>query len=145
MKVLDEELNALAVIYNENGRQALYEHLEEKYNISNPFFVLKRMKSKDWLNYDKEQDLFLLDSGLDNAEELFMSMDELCSPMRLKHVNEPARMISSKSEAMEQLIQELLGDRLLELDKYIKIDSVSKTIFIDKTSLANDGYHISFC
>jgi hypothetical protein len=43
---------------------------------------------------------------------------------------------------MEKLIQQLLGDRLLELSKYITLESSSKTMIIDQTSLKNDGYQL---
>jgi hypothetical protein len=37
-----------------------------------------------------------------------------------------------RTGAMEKLIQDLLGDRLLELSKYITLESVSKTMIIDQ-------------
>ena len=43
---------------------------------------------------------------------------------------------------MEKLIQELLGDRLLELSRYISLDSLSKTMIIDQTSLKSAGYRV---
>lgn len=46
----------------------------------------------------------------------------------------------TRPEAMEKLVRELIGDRLLELNRYIALDSLSKTMIIDKTSLENDGY-----
>ena len=39
--------------------------------------------------------------------------------------------------------QELIGDRLLELSRYISINSISKTLIIDKTSLIRDGYQVT--
>lgn len=40
------------------------------------------------------------------------------------------------------LIRELIGNRLLELSKYVTIDSLSKRIIIDKTTLTTDGYQL---
>ena len=34
-------------------------------------------------------------------------------------------------------------DRLLEISRYISINSISKTLIIDKTSLVRDGYRVT--
>lgn len=39
---------------------------------------------------------------------------------------------------MDKLIQEQIGDRLLELSKY----SLSKRIIVDKITLSQDGYQL---
>lgn len=74
---------------------------------------------------------------------MFMGIEELCTPM----VPQSARLQTEPStdprpEAMEKLIRELIGDRLLELSRYVALDSLSKTMIIDKTSLMNDGYQL---
>lgn len=67
-----------------------------------------------------------------------MSMEELCSPVNIEQIQK----IDNRSIAMEKLIQDLLGDRLLELSKYIILESSSKTMMIDQTSLKNAGYKV---
>ena len=70
-------------------------------------------------------------------------MEELCSPIVPQHVcNKEQQEIDSRPAAMDKLIRELIGDRLLELNKYVKIDSLSKKIIIDKTTLTTDGYQL---
>lgn len=54
--------------------------------------------------------------------------------MVTKHVpSSEKQMINSRPSEMEKLIQELLGTRLLELSRYISLDSSSKTMMIDHT------------
>ena len=43
---------------------------------------------------------------------------------------------------MEKLVRDLIGDRLLELSRYVVLDTLSKTMVVDKTSLENDGYQL---
>ena len=43
---------------------------------------------------------------------------------------------------MEGLIQTLIGDRLLELSRYVLPDPVSRRICVDKVSLEQNGYHL---
>ncbi len=74
-------------------------------------------------------------------ENLFMSLEELCSPVKPQHVclvkNERT---TPKAEAMEALVKDLIGDRLLELSRYLIMDPLNKTLIIDKTALIEDGY-----
>ena len=45
-----------------------------------------------------------------------------------------------KTAAMEKLVKELLGDRLLELSRYVILDTINKTLIIDKTAISDAGY-----
>ena len=61
------------------------------------------------------------------------------------HVKNPTdifKRMASRPAAMDKLIRELIGDRLLELNKYVKIDSLSKRIIIDQSTLNQDGYRL---
>lgn len=117
--------------------------LRSEYGIKNPYFVFARMKDKEELGYMPEQDRFSVQPDLSGTDGVFMSIEELCTPAVPQTVKlltgQPA---GSRPEAMEKLIRELIGDRLLELSRYVALDSLSKTMIIDKTSLINDGYQL---
>ena len=85
-RIKDDELKELACYYNEEGKGSLYELLRDQYEIKNPYFVFQRMKNKEDLGYNPEQDHFQTESGLEDPDGIFMSMDELCSPMVPQHV-----------------------------------------------------------
>ncbi len=141
-KVKDENLKELAEKYNAQGKKAVYELLELRYGVKNPYFVFQRMCKNSALAYDSETDQFFTDAA-QHTENVFMSMEELCSPIVPQHVcNKEQQEIDSRPAAMDKLIRELIGDRLLELNKYVKIDSLSKKIIIDKTTLTTDGYQL---
>jgi len=142
-RIHDEDLKRLAQAYNAEGKTHLYEILRNEYGIKNPYFVFTRMKAKEELGYIPEQDRFSVQPDLSGTDSVFMSIEELCTPM----VPQSARLqteqsADSRPEAMEKLIRELIGDRLLELSRYVALDSLSKTMIIDKTSLMNDGYQL---
>ena len=80
--------------------------------------------------------------GLTFTDKVFMTIDELCASNK-KVKESPVEQQPNKSKEMEKLIQELIGDRLLELSRYISINSISKTLIIDKTSLVRDGYRVT--
>jgi len=143
IKINDTDLRFLAEKYNSDGKQALYAYLQSEYGIKNPTCTFKRMKKHSELRYHLGTDRFLFDeNSTENEDKVFMTIDDLCASN--KKVNEfPVEQQSDKSKEMEKLIQELIGDRLLELSRYISINSISKTLIIDKTSLTRDGYRVT--
>lgn len=78
----------------------------------------------------------------ETTESIFMSMDELCSTTRLKPSCNKSIETDNKSKAMDKLIHELIGDRLLELSRYITMDVSGRVVFIDKTAFVADGYQV---
>lgn len=78
----------------------------------------------------------------ESEDKVFMTIDELCASNKNVKVS-PVEQQPDKSKEMEKLIQELIGDRLLEISRYISINSISKTLIIDKTSLDRDGYQVT--
>ena len=133
----------LVELYNSEGRTALYDLLRSKYGMKQPYFVLQRIKDSDRFEYDSESDRFTDTAGC-AADDVFMDLDDLCSGQIVKNpaANDTANDLSPRKSALEQLVNELINDRLLTLNKYITMDSASRTILIDQTSLAQDGYRI---
>lgn len=141
-KVKYEDLKELAELYNSQGKKAVYALLDSKYGVKNPYFVLRRMYKNQDLAYNAETEQFQTDE-MQSTDNIFMSMEELCSPIITQHVsNKEQQELDSRPAAMDKLIRELIGDRLLELSKYVTIDSLSKRIIVDKTSLTTDGYQL---
>ena len=138
-KVSKGAMPELANIYNSQGRQALYRCLRERYGIQSPGSFLQRMKSNPGLAYDAGTDVFTVRNV--PTDEVFMSMEELCAGT-LPHVQKTPIQHTDKSVEMRNLIQELIGERLLELNRYVKLDARSRTVLIDAASLKNDGYTI---
>ena len=143
IKINNQELRLLAEKYNSDGKQAMYVYLQSEYGIKNPTCTFKRMKKHPELGYHPEKERFLFDENSTESEDkVFMTIDELCASNK-KVKESPVEQQPDKSKEMEKLIQELIGDRLLELSRYISINSISKTLIIDKTSLDRDGYQVT--
>lgn len=140
-KIKDDNLAQIAQVYNEKGRNAAYE-LIDTYGIKQPYAVMKRIKKHPDYTYDKVNDFYKYQKKSE-SEEIFMSIEELCSPLpENSRYSENREVMKTRTTEMENLIQELLGDRLLELSKYITLESSSKTMIIDQTSIKNAGYQI---
>ena len=139
IKINNQDLRFLAEKYNSDGKQAMYAYLQSEYGIKNPTCTFKRMKKHPELGYHPETDRFLPDVNFTESEDkVFMTIDELCASNKNVKVS-PVEQQPDKSKEMEKLI----GDRLLELSRYISINSISKTLIIDKTSLDRDGYQVT--
>lgn len=127
--------------YNNNGKTAAYDLLRNKYGIRHPYFVLARIRECREYTYDPDMDRFT-GVGADSADGVFMNLDELCGTAVIK-AQPPAESITDKRPmAMEKLVRELISDRLLTLSRYITLDSSTRIILIDRTSLMADGYQI---
>ena len=143
IKINNQDLRFLAEKYNSDGKQAMYAYLQSEYGIKNPTCTFKRMKKHPELGYHPETDRFQFDeNSAESEDKVFMTIDELCASNK-KVKESPVEQQPIKSKEMEKLIQELIGDRLLEISRYISINSISKTMIIDKTSLTRDGYQVT--
>ena len=71
-----------------------------------------------------------------------MDLDELCGTTALAAARQPDPAADTRLAAMEKLVHELISDRLLTLSRYITLDSSTRTILIDQTSLTADGYQV---
>ncbi len=128
-KIKEETLAQIVDIYNEEGRKAAYDFIDT-YGIKQPYAVMKRIKNHPNYSYDAVSDHYTSQLK-SNTDEIFMSMDELCSPLEEKgRQSNKIELVTKRTREMEKLIQELLGDRLLELSKYITLESSSKTMVI---------------
>lgn len=129
---------ALVDVYNREGKTSAYDMIRNRYGVKNPFFVINRIKKCGKYTYDPENDRFSAAES-DAANRVFMDLDELCGTI----VSETAGTIEdSRPAVMERLVHELISDRLMMLSRYITLDSSSRTIMIDQSSLSADGYRI---
>lgn len=139
VKINENEFPDIVEYYNANGKTETYRFLRETYSLKNPGYILKRIeRSKDYC-YDPTTDKYDF-TATASETSLFMSLDDLCSAsVRSGNTNTAS---SWKTDAMEKLVHELIGDRLLELARYITISPANKTIIVDQHAVKTDGYTI---
>ena len=127
--------------YNAGGKTAAYDFLRSQYGIKHPYFVMNRIRECGKYTYDSETDRFS-GADADSGDSIFMDLDELCGVSLVKTESPVPSVTDSRPSAMEKLIHELISDRLLTLSRYITLDSATRTILIDQTSLTADGYQV---
>lgn len=127
--------------YNAGGKTAAYGYLSSEYGIKHPYFVIRRIKECGKYLYNADTDRFsMADTSV--ADGVFMDLDELCGTTALAAARQTAPAADARPAAMEKLVHELISDRLLTLSRYITLDSSTRTILIDQTSLSADGYQV---
>lgn len=140
--IISEDIfSELVEVYNREGKTSAYDMIRNRYGVKNPFFVINRIKKYGKYTYDPENDRFS-DVESDAADHVFMDLDELCGTVVPKATEKTGIIGDSRPEAMERLVHELISDRLMMLSRYITLDSSSRTIMIDQSSLSADGYRI---
>lgn len=132
----------IAEMFNRDGHNATCAYIADRYGVRYPDNVLTKIRKDPAFEYDAKTKRFT-ETASNEADQLFMTLDELCSPMVTTHVTEGAYDPSAaSSEAMDRLVRTLISDRLLELSKYILLDTVTRTIIVDRSSMASDGYKV---
>ena len=139
--ISEETFPAIIERYNDEGKTAAYDYLRSEFGIKHPYFVMNRIKSCGKYTYDPDTDRFL---GLEinAAENIFMNLDQLCRSAMIGTPTPSRSIPDTRPAAMEKLVHELISDRLLTLSRYIVMDSSTRTITIDQSSLSADGYQI---
>lgn len=127
--------------YNSGGKTAAYDYLRSKYGIKHPYFVIKRIRECVKYKYDPDTDQFSK-ADKNMGDSVFMDLDELCGTSVFTTERPAKPVVDTRPVAMEKLVHELISDRLLTLSRYITLDSSTRTILIDQTSLSEDGYQV---
>ena len=137
-----EEFPEIVARYNSNGKAAAYDYVRSRYGVKHPYFVMNRIDKCGKYQYDPETDRFI-ETGISEADNVFLGLEELCGTAVINTTQQSsAAFIDQRPAALEKLVHELISDRLLTLSRYITLDSSTRTILIDKTSLSEDGYQI---
>lgn len=141
IKVKEDVFPEIVKQYNQGGKTAAYDYLRSTYGAKNPYFVLNRIKRCDKYDYDPDTDQFI-EIKTSTADDVFMDLDELCGTAISKRTESSGSMTDGRPAAMEKLVQELISDRLLTLSQYVAIDSTTRTVYIDQSSMSADGYRV---
>lgn len=126
-------------IFNTQGKDAARLLAREKYNRSFEYIQRKVRYESDYyfdrtLKKYKNKDKNIIEAD-------FMSLDELDNygtQVAVSKNSEPLPGLS-KDESFEQLINELIKDRMLELSKYISISHETRQLTVKTKTIKNDG------
>lgn len=126
-------------IFNTQGKDSARLLAREKYNRSFEYIQRKVRYESDYyfdrtLKKYKNKDKNIIEAD-------FMSLDELDNygtQVAVSKNSEPLPGLS-KDESFDQLINELIKDRILELSKYISISHETRQLTVKSKTIKNDG------
>ena len=77
----------IAEMFNRDGHNATCAYIADRYGVKYPDNVLTKIRKDPAFEYDAKTKRFT-ETASNEADQLFMTLDELCSPMVTTHVTE---------------------------------------------------------
>jgi len=141
-RVCKEDYEKIAKIHNESGNKAAMEYIAENYGIKSPRGVIMRIKKSPGFSYDEVKKKIIIKA---KEESLFMGIDELLSKPVPKEISTSSipNIHSQVDSTLESLYKDLLQEKLIELTKYVKLNRITNTVYINKAALLGDGYQMT--
>lgn len=132
----DHNYDNYVEIYNKQGRQAAQEYVINECSLDYAAFQ-RKMRSETAYTFNRSTKKFEIKSD----ESHFMSLDELCGT-KSSNSNTENQALSRNTE-VDDLIIELIRDRITELHRFIRLDKSSNQIFIYSKAIKDNGYSLS--
>lgn len=134
----DEFVNEI----NENGKSAARILARDKYNLTFEQVKRRLFNGTDYF-FDSDTRLYKHKAKASDTAE-FMSLEELDNQMTFK-TNK--NRIKASTEAppnsdFDEMVKDLIKDRVMELNKYVSIDHASRCFVVKANYLKIDGYNL---
>ena len=142
-KIRKEDYSKIIKVHNESGMKAAMEYITNNFGTKYPRDVITRIKKR--LDTVMMLNKKIIEDNVSTEKTIFMDIDELCKGAVCTE-SKPANVSfigGTRKPAIEMIYQELIQEKFLELNKYIKLNRYLNTISIDKTALIANGYQVS--
>lgn len=137
-KMQTPEVDEVITIINTKGHEQAAQIVTQKYGMSYQSFR-NRINREGKYTYNKALQKYEL---LENQTCEFLSIEELTLKRKVSHVDTSPIIAIEPSDSIEQLVQELIKDRLLEYNKFISLDRHTKQVSVNLSYLKHQGYEI---
>lgn len=138
---IDIDFEKVIEIFNSSGKESAKEYIWETYGVKYDFVQRQIYKQTSYI-FNKSTRKYELS---DKPNEPFLSMDELCNKSIEPSINEDnySKEVNNPYDLeFQNLIVDMMKDRLCELTKFISIDQGRKNIVINLKSLETNGYNL---
>lgn len=136
-KTIDINYEKVVEIFNSNGKASAQEFVKNTYGIEFEIFSRKLLKENGYFFNRSSRKYEIKPSG----EEQFLSLDDLCKGKEQKPVAK-SQENEINNLGLENIIIDLMKDRIIEISKYIYIEQSSKRIVINVQNLQRSGYEV---
>ena len=140
--IIEIDFDEIANTYNQKGKGEAAKLAREKYNLSFQQ-VRRRMNNKSDYYFDSKLRLYKNKSAA-SIESNFMTIDELECYKTKESVQKNLMPLPGLgfTHTFDDLLKELIKDRLMELNKYVSIDLQTKRLLIHTKSLKRDCFEL---
>ena len=140
--IIEIDFDEIANTYNQKGKGEAAKLAREKYNLSFQQ-VRRRMNNKSDYYFDSKLRLYK-NKSVARIESNFMTIDELECHKLNQDLEKDLMPLSGLSitQSFEYLLNELIKDRLIELNKYVSIDLKKKQLIIHTKNLKRDCFQL---
>lgn len=138
---IDIDFEKVIEIFNNSGKASAKEYVKETYGVKYDF-VQRQIYRHTSYAFNKSTRKYELS---DKPTEPFLSMDELCNKSiesSVSEENDSKEVTNAYDLKFQNLIVDMMKDRLCELTKFISIDQGRKNIVINLKSLEMNGYNL---
>lgn len=141
-KKTEIDYSKLVEIYNTEGKLKADEYIKSTYSLSLGY-VYQRLLKAGYI-HDRTRKKYVLASS---EPHNFLSLETLLEPMSdsLSDNDKTLWEVPSYTNEIDTLVMELIKDKVLQLNHFMKINHHSKTVLLRKSALLEDGYKIIEC
>jgi len=129
------DIDRYVEIYNSQGKDSAIEYITRECQTNYLAFQRKMRKTSNYV-YDRCTKKFRVQIN----EDQFMSLDELCAPKNAMVTKHSTTNPKKDRAIYDEIIIDLMKDRLTEIAKYILFEQSSREIHIKTDRLKQDGY-----
>jgi hypothetical protein len=139
---IEIDFEEFIITYNSKGRREAVILAKEKYNLSFQQ-MRRRLNNKSDYYFDAKVRLYKHKSEA-SIESNFMTIDELdCYKANESSTREPMPLSGlGLTPSFDDLLKELIKDRLMELNKYVSINIQEKRLLINIKNLKRDCFEL---
>jgi hypothetical protein len=125
-------------LYNTQGRDAALSYVSEECKMDYAVFQ-RKMRNESQYIFNRSTRMFE-----EHGEEThFMSLEELCSIKTAVVQPVPTPISVAGKTSFDEIVIDLMRDRITEMSKYIKFDQSAKQVIVDVKGLKESGYRLS--
>ena len=139
---IEIDFDEFITTFNEKGKSEAIALAKEKYGLSFQQVRRRLMKSTDYF-FDTSLRIYRHSDDAD-IENNFMTIEELNCSKTKENSQKGLKPLPglSPSQSFEDLVKELMKDRLMELSKYVSINRETKSLIINTKNLKKDCFDL---
>lgn len=125
-------------LYNQSGREAAKDYVVNECQVDYAIFQ-RKMRSETSYVFSRSTRRFEEQS----ADCQFMSLDDLCKTRSATVNAKSSPLATINSGTFDELVVDLMRDRLVEMHRFIRLDQGSKQIVVHSKLIKESGYFLT--